>query len=626
LEDDGLFVLSSYFLGVEHPPGYPLYTLLGWLFTFLPFGSVAYRVHLLSGLFGALTCALVWLCARVLSERRLAACMSALALGVTPVFWSQSLIAEVYTFNTFFFALLAYLGLQSNARLLPWMALVFGLSLSNHWPLMLLAAPAFAVLLWPLRRELVQRSVGLAVLVLVGLLPYLWMVRRSWMDLPINFDGPLESLWEVWFFISRSGYVQVDHSPSAGWLDRLKFFSFQGGQLVVQFALIGTLIAAAGFVAQWRLLPRHICGFLTIAFLMPTAVLLLLLGFDYDTVTKHMYHVYPLPAYVVVALWLGLGSVWLAQRLQLRPGVTVASAVAVLALVFAVGSRSNLLGDYDWAARYAKTVLETLPDRAIVFARSDADLSAIAYFHLVEGVRPDITLYHPKGLVLGNRLFHPLRMTQKEIDTKLAEFIDQARAPVVFTGGFYTGNAWRDRWLYAEVDRSSRDPYQSTVEVPDRAVRFFEESILHVQERNAWIAYHQDEMRRSYAKLLAQGLKPGEAPAERDARHLKALSQDFFGALGLAEGLLARGGGYSAGAVVQMLEQVRDLMPSDATKAHRSKFFYLRGLVRLDLGDRGGGIQDLQTALAVWPSFENPALQPLQDLWRASQPPSAERP
>jgi hypothetical protein len=217
-------------------------------------------------------------------------------------------------------------------------------------------------------------------------------------------------------------------------------------------------------------------------------------------------------------------------------------------------------------------------------------------------------------------------MTQKEIDTKLAEFIDQARAPVVFTGGFYTGNAWRDRWLYAEVDRSSRDPYQSTVEVPDRAVRFFEESILHVQERNAWIAYHQDEMRRSYAKLLAQGLKPGEAPAERDARHLKALSQDFFGALGLAEGLLARGGGYSAGAVVQMLEQVRDLMPSDATKAHRSKFFYLRGLVRLDLGDRGGGIQDLQTALAVWPSFENPALQPLQDLWRASQPPSAERP
>ena len=33
LEDDALFVLSSYFLGVEHPPGYPLFTLIGHLFT-----------------------------------------------------------------------------------------------------------------------------------------------------------------------------------------------------------------------------------------------------------------------------------------------------------------------------------------------------------------------------------------------------------------------------------------------------------------------------------------------------------------------------------------------------------------------------------------------------------------
>ena len=29
LEDDGLFVLSSYFLGIEHPPGFPLFTLIG---------------------------------------------------------------------------------------------------------------------------------------------------------------------------------------------------------------------------------------------------------------------------------------------------------------------------------------------------------------------------------------------------------------------------------------------------------------------------------------------------------------------------------------------------------------------------------------------------------------------
>src|SRR5688500_20265102 len=70
LEDDGLFVLSSYFLGIEHPPGYPLFTLLGKLSTLLPVGSVAYRVHLLSALFGALTCALLWMCTRQLVDRK----------------------------------------------------------------------------------------------------------------------------------------------------------------------------------------------------------------------------------------------------------------------------------------------------------------------------------------------------------------------------------------------------------------------------------------------------------------------------------------------------------------------------------------------------------------------------
>src|SRR5437879_11398032 len=54
LEDDGLFIMSSYFLGLSQPPGYPLHSLLGKLFTLLPVGSIAFRVHLLSGFFGAL--------------------------------------------------------------------------------------------------------------------------------------------------------------------------------------------------------------------------------------------------------------------------------------------------------------------------------------------------------------------------------------------------------------------------------------------------------------------------------------------------------------------------------------------------------------------------------------------
>jgi len=627
LEDDGLFILSSYFLGVEHPPGYPLFTLIGHLFTYLPFGSVAYRVHLASALFGALTGGTAWLCARTLISGRLPAYLAALALGLSPVFWSQAIIAEVYTLNTFFFLVLVFMGLQAcppalhgpasqgGSRLLPWMALVFGLSLSNHYPLMLLVAPAFVVLLWPLRREVLNRFGALSWLVILGLLPYAWMVRRSWAAIPISFNGSLETIQEILFFLGRSGYADIDHSVSAGWLDRIKFFQFLGGQLLLQFAVLGTLLAAAGFAVQWRILGRRTAAFLTIAFLMPSVVLLLLLGFDYDSFRGHVFHVYPLPAYAICALWMGMGFAWGGQRFARRPSLAGAGAAALLALIFALGARTNLVPS-DWGARYAQAVLRTLPENAVVFVLGDPDLAPIAYFHMIENWRPDITLIERKGLILGNRLFHPLRTDEQTRQRLLEETIDQQTAPVVFTLDTEKRYAQRDRWLHVEVDKSSTDAQQVTVDIPDEAVKFFEESVLGVEDANAWVAFIQGELRGHYAMLLARSLPRGQRPDERTQRHLDLLAQDFYGALGIAEGLAANKDGYSTGVVAGFLNKARDAMPSDVPKEHLSRFFYIRGVLRDNLRDSPGAAGDLETAVSVWPSPDNPAFMALQEHYR----------
>ncbi|MGD9101843.1 MAG: DUF2723 domain-containing protein, partial [Anaerolineae bacterium] len=44
--DGGDLVTAAHTLGVPHPPGYPTYTLLAWLFTRLSLGNVAWRVNL----------------------------------------------------------------------------------------------------------------------------------------------------------------------------------------------------------------------------------------------------------------------------------------------------------------------------------------------------------------------------------------------------------------------------------------------------------------------------------------------------------------------------------------------------------------------------------------------------
>jgi len=615
-EDDGLFVLSSYFLGVEHSPGYPLFTLAGKLFSLLPFGSIAYRVHLASAFFGALSTGLCWMCARALFEPRVAAYVAAFGLGLAPVFWSQAIIAEVYTLNTFFFLALTYLGLQAGRGMLAAMALLFGLSLSNHWPLMLLASPAFLILVWPELRAQPRRLPLLVALALLGLTPYAWLVVVSWTGSPISYYGPLESWREFWHFVSRAGYAEIDQRPSAGWLDRLRFLGFAGEQVAVQFAFIGAALAGAGCVVQWRVLGARVSAFLLTAFLGPTLGLVLLLGFDYDAFQKHMFHVYPLPAYAVVTLWMGLGFAWVAERYAARPAF-VHGGAGVLFLVFlAAGSRTNLLADYDWSARYAQAVLRTVPKDAVVFVQGDADLAPIAYFHMVEGWRPDITLYQAKGLVLGNRLFHPLRVDQQTVRRVLDELIEGETRPVVFTLESYTGYARRDRWLFIEVDKSSKDAEQLTVDIPEEAARFFEQSIASVRESNGWAAFFQGELRRRYATLLARSLAPGSPADARTNRRLELLAKDFYGALGLAEGLMANGSGYSAGAVGRLLERVREEMPSDAPKLHLSRFFHLRGLLRVDLNDRAGGLRDLETSVSIWPVPDNPAYRPLQDFYR----------
>lgn len=623
-EDDGLFILASYFFGIAHSPGYPLLVLIGKLFTYLPVGSIAYRVHLVSAFFGGLSCALLWLCARTLFEDRPAAYVAALGFGLSTVFWSQAIIAEVYTLNTFFFLLLVLLALREAP--LPWLAFLFGLSLSNHWPLMGLEAPALLVLLWPRRAELLRRLPVLVPLGVLGLAPYAWMVVHSWNWLPIAYDGPLTSIREVWYVVSRGEYAHTDKSLTAGWFDRLRFVDFTGQELLVQFAVAGTLLAGIGCAVQRRLLGGRIALFLTTAFVMPTVVLVLLLRFDYDSYMKHVFQVYPLPAYAAAALWMGLGFAWVVRRYQVRIAYSAAAAAGLLALIMAVGSRTNWLPHYDWEARYAKTILDTLPPDAVLFVHGDVDLAPIAYFYLIEGWRPDIEIYHSAGRVLGNRLFNPLETSPAEAKEVLRRFIESRKEPIFFTMDSYGGYASRDHWLYIEVDKSSRDPKKITIDIPQEAERFFDTSIARPHEENAWVAYYQNELRRRYALLFARQLPQAGQLDERTRKHLRLLLDDPFGALGIAEGLMSASHGYSPAQVADALERAGRLMPSDATKAHRSRYFYLRGAFRFDQGDKSGALADFQTSMQLWPSPDNPSRGPLNDLLAPARSPAQQPP
>ena len=90
------FQTLSYTLGMTHASGYPTQIIFGKLFTFLPFGDIAYRVNLMSAFFGALAVANVYLIVRLMGGWRVAGLLASFALTTSVFFWRRTIIAESY--------------------------------------------------------------------------------------------------------------------------------------------------------------------------------------------------------------------------------------------------------------------------------------------------------------------------------------------------------------------------------------------------------------------------------------------------------------------------------------------------------------------------------------------------
>ena len=166
LLDSGEFLVAAQHFGVPHPTGYPLWTLLAWIFQLLPLGNAAWEINLFSGLCGALavglTAALFSSSTRWMLGERLArwrglnftvSVTVALLFAFSFSMWSQAVIAEVYTLHAlligmFLASLYVWLRRPENLWLLMLPFFILALSFSNHQLSVALAPlPLLAVLL-----------------------------------------------------------------------------------------------------------------------------------------------------------------------------------------------------------------------------------------------------------------------------------------------------------------------------------------------------------------------------------------------------------------------------------------------------------------------------------------------
>src|SRR3990167_9859715 len=98
--DSGDIILASWFGGVAHPPGYPLNTMLGWIFTHLPLNAtVAFKANLMAAFLHAAVVAVLCLILQKVTKNIFVSIASSLVLAFNPLFWLYAHILEVFQLN-----------------------------------------------------------------------------------------------------------------------------------------------------------------------------------------------------------------------------------------------------------------------------------------------------------------------------------------------------------------------------------------------------------------------------------------------------------------------------------------------------------------------------------------------
>ncbi|WOV90684.1 MAG: DUF2723 domain-containing protein [Candidatus Zeuxoniibacter abyssi] len=233
-EDTGLFATVCYNAGIAHPPGYPLHTLLcipfARLADFLPLNP-AQATALLSLMAAVAAAVLFYEIAGRLWRRRTLAFFLAAALGLGDRFWSQAIIPETYTLNALLVVatllfILRFMRRPKKCQPLFIAAFLFGLGLSNHWPLYLITAPAFAIMVFDgktFKRHLTTANIGrVFFFVALGLSPYLYLLYRAdFAPAPFAPIGGTESWREFFAHISRASYRALETAESLSFSTRL---------------------------------------------------------------------------------------------------------------------------------------------------------------------------------------------------------------------------------------------------------------------------------------------------------------------------------------------------------------------------------------------------------------------
>ncbi len=399
--DNGEFQVVAANLGVAHPPGFALYTLLAHLMTRLPFAAPAYQVNLFAAITSVLSLILVHLTVYRLTKQHKAGATAVIALGTATTFWAQATTANIRSLTGLFAALMVYalvrfkdanqnkpLDLWAKDKWLAVFALAAGLGITHHASLVFMGLVflLFVLAVDPSLLRTPRRWLRPFLFALLGLLPLLYFPLRAGADA----RGAAPGLATI------SGFF--NHILALGFRGDL-FYFITPADLWPRFQVMGNVLTFQ--FSPWLLSGMGV-GFALMLWRDRKLALLLGGSFALHAFITATYRApqtveYMLPAYVPLAIGLGYGVGKVVNGEWRVASNKLAMAWGALMLVTAVYQGWQRYPSFAWLHQdssthdYTQGLLEQAPTNAVILADWHW-ATPLWYLQEVEEQRPDVTV------------------------------------------------------------------------------------------------------------------------------------------------------------------------------------------------------------------------------------------
>jgi hypothetical protein len=514
--DTGLLVSAAVTHGVAHPPGYPLFTLLGFIITQvggMTQESPAFLVGMISAVASALSVVFYFKTSVLLTKKFFLSLVSTLTLSTMYLFWFFAEIPEVFALNNLFIILLFYLALfchkNKSQKHLYFLAFFSGLSLANHLTILLLF-PSLAIIVWSNVMEEVRRNKNiiwkLGGFILLGLTPYLYIVVSSLSHPEIDW-AHITNLHSFLSFVLRERYgtFQAGYFDTPGVVNRLATLTHYASTVLAQLTLPVCVLCftaiVKGVIRRSRVIISLVLGFLLIG-----PLFMLYAGFPLENafrigLVERFMAASIIILFTVFPIGLDVVTTFLGKLFSKPIYTTLFVGIFLLIPIqlFIYNYPKTNLSQVTIGDELGKNYLTPLPQNSVLLLASDTSLFNTLYARYSLGYRSDILVLNaidPKetNIILG-KLSKDVTVPNKDTEQSAAllkNIETSDKSYPIFSEVPYKGNqniTWVPYGLIYEL-RRGEEPKLTSNEFNTRSQKIWSQLKVPLYAKNPTPAYH----------------------------------------------------------------------------------------------------------------------------------------